>query len=143
MMRNGYTLLEILMATAILLLGLTTVLGIMRSTHQRSVAAADLADAQLACQTLLNELLAQQSRIAPVSAKPIEGLPDWNISATVYPAPKPGLFVLHITAQKIDLNTKKPAGIIYQLLRWVSQDRIEVPERKEVIEGTELFEEPF
>ncbi|MDR2755231.1 MAG: prepilin-type N-terminal cleavage/methylation domain-containing protein [Planctomycetaceae bacterium] len=143
MIRDGYTLLEVLMATAILLLGLSTVLGIMRSTHQRSIAAADLADAQLACQTLLNELLAQQSRIKPVPAKPIEGLPDWNISVTVYPAAKTGLFVVHITAQKIDLHTQKPTGIMYQLFRWVSQDRIEVPESREIIEGTDLFEEPF
>lgn len=141
--RHGYTLLEILMATAILLLGLTAVLGIMRSIHQRSVAAADLADAQLACQTLLNELLAQQSRIKPLPAKPIEGLPDWNIAVTVYPATKPELCVVHVTAQKIDLNTKLPAGIMYQLLRWVHQDRVEIPENKEIIEGTDLFDEPF
>jgi prepilin-type N-terminal cleavage/methylation domain-containing protein len=143
MERQGYTLLEILMATAILLLGLTAVLGIMRSTHQRSVAAADLADAQLACQTLLNELLAQQSRIKPVSAKPIEGLPDWNITVTVYPAPRTGLFVVHVAAQKINPNTKLPTGIMYQLLRWIPQDRIEIPENNEIIEGTDLFDEPF
>ncbi|MDR1269165.1 MAG: prepilin-type N-terminal cleavage/methylation domain-containing protein [Planctomycetaceae bacterium] len=143
MARHGYTLLEILMATAILLLGLTAVLGIMRSTHQRSVAAADLADAQLACQTLLNELLAQQSRIQPVPAKPIEGLPDWNITVAVYPATQPGLSVVHVTAQKINPNTKIPDGIIYQLLRWIPQDRVEISEKNETIEGTNLFDEPF
>ncbi|MDR2117169.1 MAG: prepilin-type N-terminal cleavage/methylation domain-containing protein [Planctomycetaceae bacterium] len=143
MIRHGYTLLEILMATVILLLGLTAVLGIMRSIHQRSIAAADLADAQLACQTLLNELLAQQSRIKPVPPKQIEGLPDWNMTATVYPSTKSGLFVLHITAQKINPNTNTPAGINYQLVRWVPQDRVEVPENKETIEDINLFDEPF
>jgi prepilin-type N-terminal cleavage/methylation domain-containing protein len=143
MTRHGYTLLEILIATAILLLGLTAILGIMRSTHQRSVAAADLADAQLACQTLLNELLAQQSRIKPIPAKPIEGLPDWNITVAVYPATQPGLFTVHVTAQKFDSNTKMPAGRMYQLLRWVPQDRVEIPENNETLEGIQLLENPF
>ncbi|MDR0704135.1 MAG: prepilin-type N-terminal cleavage/methylation domain-containing protein [Planctomycetaceae bacterium] len=143
MKRYGYTLLEILIATAILLLGLTAILGIMRSTHQRSVAAADLADAQLACQTLLNEFLAQQSRIKPMEAKPIEGLPNWKITAAVYPATQPGLFTIHVTAQKFDFNTKMPTGIMYQLLRWVPQDRVEIPENNETIEGIQLLENPF
>jgi prepilin-type N-terminal cleavage/methylation domain-containing protein len=143
MMRQGYTLLEILIATAILLLGLTAVLGIQRSIHQRSVAAADLADAQLACQTLLNELLAQQSRIKPIPAKPIEGLPDWKITVTVYPATQPGLFTVHVTAQKYDSNTQMPAGIMYQLLRWVPHDRVEIPENNETLEGIQLLENPF
>lgn len=144
MKRHGYTLLEILMATAILLLGLTAILGIMRSTHQRSVAAADLADAQLACQTLLNELLAQQSRIKPIPAKPIEGLPDWKITVTVYPATQSGLFTVHVIAQKFDSKTQMPVGIMYQLFRWVPQDRIEIPENNETtLEGIQLLENPF
>ncbi|MDR0337746.1 MAG: prepilin-type N-terminal cleavage/methylation domain-containing protein [Planctomycetaceae bacterium] len=143
MMRRGYTLLEILMALAILLLGLTAVLGIMRSTHQRSVAAADLAEAQLACQTLLNELLAQQVRLKPIPATPIVGLPDWTIGVVLYPSTRSGLFVVHVTAQKLDPNTKMPDGIVYQLLRWVPQDRVEVPQVEEAIEGADLFDEPF
>ncbi|MDR2706908.1 MAG: prepilin-type N-terminal cleavage/methylation domain-containing protein [Planctomycetaceae bacterium] len=144
MKRHGYTLLEILMATAILLLGLTAILGIMRSTHQRSVAAADLADAQLACQTLLNELLAQQSRIKPIPAKPIEGLPDWKITVTVYPATQSGLFTVHVIAQKFDSKTQMPVGIMYQLFRWVPQDRVEIPENNETtLEGIQLLENPF
>jgi prepilin-type N-terminal cleavage/methylation domain-containing protein len=143
MMRRGYTLLEVLIATAILLLGLTAVLGIVRSIHKRSVAAADLADAQLACQTLLNELLAQQSPIKPVPAQPIAGLPDWNIALAIYPSPQPELYVLHLTARKSDPATKIPVGVTYQLLRWVHRDRVEIPESKETIEGFNLFDDPF
>jgi prepilin-type N-terminal cleavage/methylation domain-containing protein len=143
MMRRAYTLLEILIATTILLLGLTAVFGVMRSAQKRSVAAADLADAQLACLTAMNELLAQQSPIKPSLPKTIEGLPDWKMTVAVFPSIKPELYVLHVIAQKFDSKGEMPVGIMYQLLRWIPSYRVELTKQNDGIEGISVFDDLF
>ncbi len=142
MKSGGYTLLEILMATAVLALGLSAVFGISRSALRKSVDAAELADAQLACQTKLNELLARQT---PISAEPpagIENLPNWKMTVHIYDAPRPGMSVLHLSAQKFTPDGTPYEGL-YQLLRWIPQHRVARPRQEDTIEPLDGFEDPL
>ena len=125
---SGFTLLEILLAVAILLIGLTAVLQTSRAALQRMSAAKELTEAQNACQSVLNELLAQAAPIQPDAGKKIGHLPNWRIRVDIYPAPQPGLYVLHLSAQEFSPIDDSMLGVKYQLIRWVPVERVRLPE---------------
>lgn len=142
---KGYTLLEVLMAAAVLVIGLSAVLGLMRSAQQRSAAAADLAAAQLACETVLNELLAQQQPLTFVQGKPIDGLPDWRINIEVRATAQPELRAVHLLAQRYTVDGEL-AGTKYELIRWLPASRIQLPQDTAnggAIDETNDFDDPF
>ena len=134
--RSAFTLLEILLAVAILLIGLTAVFQTTRSALQRMSAARELTEAQNACQSVLNELLAQSAPIQPNSGKTIESLPHWRIQVDIYPAPQSGLHVLHLSARQFSPIDNTLLGVKYQLLRWVPTERVRLPEQpSEMLRG--------
>ena len=141
---GGFTLLEILLTTAILLVGLTVVFQTTKSALQRTAEARDLTEAQNACQSVLNELLAQSAPIQPDSGRSVDNLPNWKIKIDIYPASQTGLYVLHLLAQQFSLDGTL-VGIKYQLLRWVPAERVQVAESLEMpITGTgDIFEDLF
>ena len=124
---GGFTLLEILLTTAILLIGLAAIFQTTRSALQRMAAAKELTDAQMACQTVLNELLAQSTRIKPEVGKTVFHLPHWKIRIDIYPAPQPRLYVLHLSAQQFSPMDGTLLGTKYQLIRWIAAERIGLP----------------
>ena len=141
--RDGFTLLEVLLAVAILLVGLTAVFHTSRSALQRMSAARELTEAQNACQSVLNELLAQSAPIQPNEGRTIEHLPNWRIRVDIYPAPQPGLYVLHLSAQQFSSTDNTLLGIKYQLLRWVPAERIRLPEPQTEMFGGSEFDNLF
>lgn len=127
---SGFTLLEILLTTAILVLGLTAILQTTRSALHRMLASKELTEAQNACQAVLNELLAQSAPIQPDAGKPVEHLPHWKILVELYPAPQPGLYVLHLSVQQFTPDGTL-LGTKYQLIRWVPTERVYIPPPQE------------
>jgi len=141
--RPGFTLLEILLTMAVLLVGLTAVFQTTRSALQRMSATKELAEAQNACQTILNELLAQSAPIRPDTGKTIAQLPHWKIRIDLYPAPQSRLYVLHLSAQQFSPQDGMLLGIKYQLIRWIPVERVWFPPaQSETISGNE-FESLF
>jgi len=141
--RRGFTLLEILLTTAVLLIGLTAVFQTTRSALQRMSAARELTEAQNACQTILNELLAQSAPIRPDTGKTVAQLPHWKIRIDLYPAPQPRLYVLHLSAQQFSPIDRTLIGIKYQLIRWIPVERVWFPPaQQETMSGNE-FDAPF
>ena len=125
--RNGFTLLEILITTAVLLVGLTAIFQTTRSALHRMTAAKELTEAQNACQTTLNELLAQSAKIRSNEGQPIPQLPHWQIRVDLYPAPQSRLYVLHLSAQQFSPQDGMLIGIKYQLIRWIPAERVWFP----------------
>lgn len=143
MTRAGYSLLEILVALTILVIGLAAVFGITQSARHRSIASSNLAAAQLSCQTTLNELLAKQQPIAPIPLRPIEGLQHWKLTVNLYAASQQGLSVIHVTALEYLPQSDIPTGISYQLLRWIPIERVQVAQTTDILNETNIFEDPF
>jgi prepilin-type N-terminal cleavage/methylation domain-containing protein len=135
---NGFTLLEILLTTAVLLIGLTAVFQTTRSALQTMAKARELTEAQNACQAVLNELLAQSSPIQPDAERTIEHLPHWRIRIDIYPAPQSGLYVLHLSAQQFSPTDDTLLGVKYQILRWVPAERVHLPDASETFVGDEF-----
>jgi prepilin-type N-terminal cleavage/methylation domain-containing protein len=133
---SGFTLLEILLTMAILLLGLTAVFQTTKLALQRMEIAKELSEAQNACQAVLNELLAQSSPIQPESGKRIEHLPNWKIQVDIYPASQTGLCVLHLSALQFSPTDDTFIGVKYQLLRWVPAERVRFPTSEETFGGS-------
>lgn len=121
---GGYSLLEVLAALMILVIGLTSILTLSANIRQKSVAASELAAAEVVCQTTLNELLASQAPIRSFSARPLEGLRHWYMNLVISECPKPGLAVLHISAYHQTESGTGTQGKTYQLMRWVSLARV-------------------
>ncbi|MCL2004982.1 MAG: prepilin-type N-terminal cleavage/methylation domain-containing protein [Planctomycetaceae bacterium] len=121
--KTGFTLLEVLLAVAVLFIGLMAVFQTTRSALQTMNTAKELAEAQNACQALLNELLAQSAPIQADEGKAIERLPDWQIQVEIYPAPQTGLYVLHLSVLH---GSEMQRDVKYQLVRWLPEERVQV-----------------
>lgn len=139
----AYTLLEILVSLSILVIGIAAIFGISSAARKRAVASSDLAVAQLACHSTLNELLAREEPLRLEPPKAIEGLPDWKLQIDFRPAPRQGLYTVQLTARKYDPRGDWPAGPVYRLVRWVPEHRVEVEQLSDEIEGVDLFGNPF
>lgn len=115
--RHGFSLLEVLLATSILI-GSAIVLMELASIGSRHASTArDLAKSQLICQTKLNEIL---TRIAPVEAvrpMPVEDEPEWVYWIDVQPLKQPGLVLVEVNAVHEPVPRKQSARFI--LTRWV------------------------
>ena len=133
----GFTLLEILLAMAILLVGLTAVFHTTRTALQRMTMTRELTEAQNACQAVFNELLARSSPIQPDEGKTVEHLPHWKIRVDIYPAPQSSLYVLHLSAQQFSPDGALPSSR-YQLIRWVPAERVRLPDPSEMFIGSEF-----
>jgi len=140
---GGFTLIEILLTTAILLIGLTAVFQTTKSALQRTAEARDLTEAQNACQAVLNELLAQSAPIQPDLGRIVENLPNRKIKIDIYPASQSGLYVLHLSAQQFSPTDGLLVGTKYQLLRWVPAERVQVAESWETPFTGDEFEDLF
>lgn len=143
MSRGAYTLLEVLIATAVLVVGLIAVFSVSRAAQKKSVDASELAAAQLAAQTLLNELLAAEEPIRPIAFRPLEGLRFWKIAVNVHPTPENDLLAVLITSQKFTPQGDMPTGVPYHLVRWVPRHRVQLPRSPEILDEREEFDDPF
>ena len=134
---EGFTLLEILLTMAVLLVGLTAVFQTTQSALKKKAMARELTDAQNACQAVLNELLARSSPTQPEEGRTVEHLPHWKIRVDIYPASQNDLYVLHLSAQQFSPDGLF-LGVKYQLLRWVPAERVQFPDPPEMFLGNEF-----
>lgn len=119
--RRGFSLLEILLATSILI-GSTIVLTELVSIGSRHASAArDLAKSQLICQSKLNEILANIAPAEPVRPTPYEDDPEWVYWVEVQPLKHPDLVALEVYAAREVTPRKQTAR--FSLMRWVRDPR--------------------
>jgi prepilin-type N-terminal cleavage/methylation domain-containing protein len=125
--RQGFSLLEVILALAILT-GAIVVLGELARIGLRSAAAArDLAQAQVLCETKLAEIL---SGIQPLSAvqntsfekvDPSEDLP-WVYSIEEQTIDEDGLIAVRVTVTRADADQNLLSGnrpISFSLTQWI------------------------
>ncbi|MGL4593960.1 MAG: type IV pilus modification PilV family protein [Thermoguttaceae bacterium] len=142
-MRAGYTLLEIMLATTILVMGLVVIFHTTDLARKKSIAASDLANVQLACQTHLNEILASRAPIRPSPPKSVDGVYNWFFWTELKASPQQNLCVLLITAQKMSSNGTTPIGSPFFILRWIPLSRAELPKSPTGFDQTNEFGDPF
>lgn len=115
--RRGFSLLEVLLATAILV-GSSVVLMELASIGMRHAASArDLSQAQRLCQSKLNEIIVGVAPTETVRPMPCEEDPRWTYWVNVQPAERAGLVKLEVGVAQ-ELASRKQLNR-FTLVRWI------------------------
>lgn len=115
--RRGFSLLEVMLATAILL-GSAIVLGELARLGIRSGDAAEATGrAIMLCENLLAELAVGSEVSEPVTDVPVLHEPGWLYSIQREAAPHPGLALVRVTVRQDLPPEKKPVQCTLE--RWI------------------------
>ncbi|MCS7237651.1 MAG: prepilin-type N-terminal cleavage/methylation domain-containing protein [Thermoguttaceae bacterium] len=117
--RGAFSLLEVILALAILG-GALAVLGeVARMAMRNAARTRDLAQAQLLCEAKLAEILAGVEPPEPITGAPMETgqVPDWLYSIDVAALDVEGLIEVRVTVEQDLPPEKRP--VRYTLVRWM------------------------
>lgn len=117
--RNGFTLLEVLMATAVLLGGVLVLSQIAYIGRRHAERAEMLAAAQLVCKAHMNDLLIGGAAIEAVHEQPLPEMPGWLLSVETEPVGQSGLVALRVTAAEEALEMDEEYRLSFSLVRWI------------------------
>ncbi len=115
--RRGLTLLEAMLALAILGLSIAATGELMRVGLRSAAAARDLTTAQLLCETKMAEISAGIIPPEPVLRMQDEFDPEWVYSIEQQIIEQPGLIAIRVTVEKDIDEGRRP--ISFSLIRWV------------------------
>ncbi len=129
MNRRGFSLLEILLAIAILGASLAVLSSLVITGADAASDASDLAVARMLCETKMNEQLLNPeivplplplSPIDPIDTPDTGGVASFQYSIEVQPAPAmQGLLAIRVTVSTEELNQVNQPKVQYSLIRWM------------------------
>ena len=135
MSRKAFSLLEILLALAILGGSLAVLSQIVGTGIDSANSARDLALARLICQAKLTETLLSSATPVTVPSTPAES-PDSSSNTpflyaiAVVPAPIDGMLAIRVSVEAQDLNGGPPVAT-YSLTRWMIDPSLGLEEAEE------------
>jgi Tfp pilus assembly protein PilV len=115
--RGGFSLLEVMLATGILLGCLVVLSELANLGRIHASAAQDEAMAARLCQNQLHAILSGLAPAAAVAKEPLAEAPGWWYSVEVEPAKQRGVAVLRITVGKDEEAGGRP--VEFSLVRWI------------------------
>jgi len=117
--RGGFSLLEVLLAMAILL-GAIIVLGeLARTGRQNAAGARDWSQAEMIAESLVAEYATGSRAPEPTQEMLLEEYPGWRYSAELETIDEPGLIALHLTVSQDLPEEKRP--VRFELVQWIRQ----------------------
>ena len=121
--RAGFSLLEVLVATAILMGSAAVLFQLAGVGTRHATGAQKLADAQWSCQAKLGEILAGVIPIEQVKDRPLANKPGWVYSVEVEPVDEPDMpaemALLRVTvAEDVGLDDDRHA-VRFTLRQWI------------------------
>lgn len=122
-MRSGFSLLEILLALAILGGALTVLSQIAGTGTDAALEARDLAIARVICQSKLAEVMLTTATPQTVVSTPVESIDSGSLtpffySVDVLPGQLDGLLSIRVQVQAMNPNSNTPR-VTYSLVRWM------------------------
>jgi prepilin-type N-terminal cleavage/methylation domain-containing protein len=121
--RPGLSLLEVMLAIAILGLALATMGELVRIGTQAAGESRDLTKAQILCEGLMSELAAGVIPLESAEETPLELDPEWTYSVTVGPVDEGGLLGVTVMVQKVLEEGERP--VYFTLSRWMIDPLLE------------------
>ena len=115
--RRGLSLLEVILAVAILGGSLAAIGELVRIGSRQAEESRNLATAQLLCESKLEEIAAGAATRDTVSSTPCETNPDWQYSVTVTSLGQAGLSEVRVTVEQS--GTDHPQPLSFTLVRWM------------------------
>ena len=122
MRRGGFSLLEVVIATAILLAASMTLLRLLSIGRQHQVRAEKRAIAQSLCQTLIDEHQAGVMPIRPIDYATVPQNPNWSFSVDQQSTQVAGVLRLRIRvweSEDSDQGRKPSDPPAFELVRWM------------------------
>ncbi len=117
--RRGFSLIEVLLATAVLM-GAMAVLGELAHLGYRNARnARAYMTAQVLCEAKLNEIVCGQTPAEEVTETPFETEPQWLYAVLATPQDQPGLISVQVTVRENLPEEKRPISV--SLSRLLSQ----------------------
>lgn len=127
--RAAYTLIEVLIALTVLIAGFTALASMTNRARRAAIASEELAIAQLACQTRVNELLAGVRPIAPSFNEPVAELDHWYMTTELFPAIKQGLTAVRVQVQREqqpgDTSPRFGAADLFEITSWIDNAKLD------------------
>ncbi len=120
--RGGFSLLELILALAILALAVAAIGQLVRLGLAHARHARELTKAELYCESTMAELAAGVLPLEGVSDIPIEQDSEWLYSVTVEPAAVDGLLVVTVTVYQAEPDPVRP--IEFTLVRWLADPEV-------------------
>lgn len=116
--RSGFSLLELILALAILALAVAAISQLVRLGLAHARYARELTKAELYCESTLAELAAGVIPLEGATGVPIAQDPEWLYSVAVEPAEVNGLLVVTVTVYQAEPDPIRP--IEFTLVRWMA-----------------------
>jgi len=129
--RQGFTLLELILALTILCAAVAALGEACRNGMRYAQYARDMTQAQLLCESKLAEIAAGVTPAEPQESVPFEtteddGEPQWLYSIEVTTLDEEGLIQVRVTVTKDVPASKRP--VEFPLVRWMVDPSIETTE---------------
>ena len=128
MRRTGLSLLEVILAIAILAMSMAAVGELVRLGTERAELARDLTKAQLLCESKLSEIVVGAHPADPVMQLPFLTDPDWFYSVDLAATEDESLMALSVL---VETHLERKYPIQFALTRWIPDPGIELPEEEE------------
>jgi type II secretion system protein I len=127
----GFSLLEVILAVAILAAGLAVLGEITRSGLENTRVARELTQAQLLCESKMAEVLAGLAPPEPENDVPFDpeldlADPDWVYSTEVNTLDEEGLLEIRVTVTKEASGARQPVRVA--LVCWMIDPEVEAQE---------------
>ncbi len=133
--RRGLSLLEVILAIAILAGAMVMIGDLLRIAGRHATAASELTRAQLHCQSVISEIAAGILPPESVQEIPMETDANWSYSIDVQTLPIEGLLAVQVTvAQNIDARQQPLSA---SLTRWMIDPDLALQEEAEQAEAAE------
>ena len=115
--RSGLSLLEAILAIAILGGAIAAVGESIRLGSQAAADARDFSMAQLLCEAKLTELASGLQPLMPVTQAPLEVAPDWMYTVEIESVDPQALLAIFVTVERDPAQSARPLSIT--LTRWL------------------------
>lgn len=130
---HGFSLLEVIVALAILSASTVLLLNIFSTGEKHSARGEERVRQQILCRTLMNELLLRPNEIRDVEDEPLEVDPNWHYSVESTPTHIEGVMRLRVTVYRVravnqqleteDLSSRPRRS--FELVQWFRLPRDE------------------
>jgi len=129
MKNSGYTLIEVLVALTVLIIGFSALTTMTTRARRAAIAAEELSTVQLTCQTRVNEMLAGVRPFTPTFHEPVTGLDDWFLTVEMFPASKPGITAvraqMYRERQSGNTQTRHAGTDFFEITHWINNSRLD------------------
>lgn len=120
--RPGFSLLEVILATAIIASSSMVLLRLISTGGQHQSRAERKAIGQVICQSLLDEMTIDPSLMQSVEDQRVTNFPDWTQTTLVETTEFPGLVRVRLRAAETPVDQQRTRGdgeFDFELIRWM------------------------